>query len=133
MDFRHVLALGFFFVGLIVAYQVWKMTSKNESTNSPILTQPKKSKILIVNYYATWCPASIQFLPIWNTFVEELKTKNPQITTRNMVCEGSNQKQCAFKGIEGYPTVVMYKNKEAITFEGGRSVLNLHKFVEDNL
>jgi thiol-disulfide isomerase/thioredoxin len=134
MEYKYLLWFGFAIIISLMFYQVWKMSKSYESENSPMLTVPEKSKLIIVNYYATWCPASIAFLPTWERFAEEVRIRYPYIKTRSIVCEGSNEKKCSFKGINAYPTVVMYKNKDAIVFDNmGRTLLNLHKFVEDNL
>jgi thiol-disulfide isomerase/thioredoxin len=133
METKHWLALGFTLVALYVLYQVWNTNEYSLSLNSPMFTAPSKSKIVIVNYYATWCSASIGFVPTWDQFTEELRIKYPQIKTHDVVCEGTKEKQCAFDGITSYPTVIMYKGTKAIKFTGGRTILNLHKFVENNL
>lgn len=134
MGFKDWLAVGFIvIVTAIVLYQVWTRSEHLKSENSSMLTHPRRSKIIIVNYYASWCPASNEFLPVWERFIEELRIKYPEIDTRNVICEGSNERKCAFKGINGYPSVIMYKGREEISFDGGRTLLNLHKFVEDNL
>jgi thiol-disulfide isomerase/thioredoxin len=115
-----IVAVGI--IGLIILYQL------SYNTGSIHNITPKYTAT-IVNYYATWCPASLRFKPVWDRFMEELRRSRPDIKAVSMVCEGVGLEKCSSAGINSYPSVVLYKGNKQITFEGSRTILNLHEFV----
>ncbi len=58
----------------------------------------------VVLFYATWCPFSQRFLPIF----EEYSKKNPEACLRVIVDEEPDV--CEEYAIEYYPTVILFKN-----------------------
>ena len=120
-----VLIAAIIIIGLIVLYQVLY----TQPTVSRMSIPAPKYKATLVNYYATWCEASLRFKPVWDRFREELKRSRPDIRTVSMVCEGEGLKKCSAAGIDGYPTVILYVGDQSIPFEGSRTILNLHEFV----
>ena len=58
----------------------------------------------VVLFYATWCPYSQRFLPIF----EEYSKNNPIECLRVIVDE--EPEVCEEYNIEYYPTVIMFKN-----------------------
>jgi thiol-disulfide isomerase/thioredoxin len=59
---------------------------------------------VFVLFYATWCPFSQRFLPIF----EEYSRSNPKECLRIIVDEEPDV--CEEFAIEYYPTVIMFKN-----------------------
>jgi thiol-disulfide isomerase/thioredoxin len=57
----------------------------------------------VVLFYATWCPFSQAFLPIF----EEYSKRNPEECLRVIVDEEPDV--CDEYGIEYYPTVIMFR------------------------
>lgn len=88
----------------------------------------------LVLYYATWCGYSKQFLPIWKEFVETHAKEIDGLVTRSVICEGGEERACFEKGVEGYPTVILYpKNNTEVVFNGDRTVSELEQFVHKHL
>lgn len=89
----------------------------------------------IVLYYAMWCGYSKAFLPEWQKFEEYAKANLKNVRVTALQCVDGNEATCQQKGVEGYPTVILYpKNKSAgITFEGERNMESLIKFVNNNI
>ncbi len=63
----------------------------------------KNNDKAVVLFYATWCPFSQRFLPIF----EEYSKKNPKECLRVIVDEEPDV--CEEYNIEYYPTVIMFK------------------------
>jgi thiol-disulfide isomerase/thioredoxin len=61
-----------------------------------------KDKALVL-FYATWCPFSLRFLPIF----EEYSRRNPEECLSIIVDEEPDV--CEEYAIEYYPTVIMFK------------------------
>jgi len=102
--------------------------------NEKIVEKFQVPQIEIVNYYATWCGHSRAFLSAWDEFVKKCNEKYPNVKTYSVICNASTGEEiCKKKGIEAYPTVVLYVGNEAIKFESYRTVENLLNFVKNNL
>jgi thiol-disulfide isomerase/thioredoxin len=88
----------------------------------------------IMLYYATWCGHSRMFLPEWEKFENYAKGNMPYIRVSSVRCEDGNETVCFEKGIEGYPTVILYqKDCPEMQFRGERTAAKLIDFVEQNV
>lgn len=92
---------------------------------------PKRGDIVL--YYTSWCGHSNMFMPEWTKFENIARVQFPQLRVRKIQCEDGNEAICMQKGIQGYPTVVMYINDADIPFTGNRSADALVEFVKKNL
>jgi len=93
----------------------------------------QKYRAVLTNYCASWCSASINFMPVWDRFRQELRKSRPDIKTQTVVCDKKdNEIQCNNAGIDAYPTVILYQDGKSIPFEGARTILNLHEFIRLN-
>ena len=79
-----------------------KQSTKNQKTNTFHDKIDNKEKAYVL-FYATWCPHSRRFLPIF----EEYQKSNPQECLSVIVDE--EPEVCEEFGIEYYPTVIMFK------------------------
>lgn len=78
---------------------------KSESKGKKSIRDEIKSKDkAVVLFYATWCPFSQRFLPIF----EEYKKSNPDECISVIVDDAPDI--CEEYSIEYYPTVVYFKN-----------------------
>lgn len=110
------------------------MNSRNNSngSNGRTISSPG-DKGEIVLYYASWCGFSRQFLPVWEKFEEMVKKDYPALRVTRIQCESDNEALCLQKGIEGYPTVVVYpRNKTEVVFDGERTAEKLMEFAKEN-
>ena len=88
----------------------------------------------VIMYYATWCGYSKMFLPIWEKFEEHAAKYMPRLVVRKLRCEGGDERTCFEKGVEGYPTVILYpKNDTEVVFKNDRTLEELIKFVDENV
>ena len=77
-----------------------QIENKKKSTFHDKIDSKDKAVVL---FYATWCPHSQRFLPIF----EEYSKSNPTECLRVIVDEEPDV--CEEYGIEYYPTVIMFK------------------------
>ncbi|QKF93936.1 thioredoxin [Fadolivirus algeromassiliense] len=88
----------------------------------------------IILYYAMWCGYSRAFLPEWEKFEEYAKKNLPYVRVSRVRCEDGNEATCVQKGVEGYPTVILYpKNNTERLYEGERKMEKVVEFVQNNL
>ena len=88
----------------------------------------------IVLYYATWCGYSRMFLPEWEKFEKYAKDNLSNLKVTRIRCEGGNEAVCTQKGVEGYPTIILYlKNSKEVKFDGERSSKQLADFIRKYL
>jgi len=96
---------------------------------SPDLT-PAAATDEIVLYYVTFSGYSTQFLPVWQRFRQYALENCQGLVVRSVRCEGGEERFCFEKGIEGYPTVVLYPaNRPEIFFSGPRTFEALIEFI----
>ena len=88
----------------------------------------------LILYYATWCGHSRNFLPEWEKFELHAKENMPFLKVDKIRCEDGHEATCQQKGVEGYPTVILYiKNGSEKLFEGQRTAEGLVNFINSNL
>ena len=79
----------------------FKIKKQNTSTFHEKIEDKDKTVVL---FYATWCPFSQRFLPVF----EEYSKKNPEICL-SVIADEEPEVFEEF-GIEYYPTVIVFKN-----------------------
>lgn len=101
--------------------------SEHFDTTKKIDNEPKPELVL---YYATWCHYSREFLDDWSKFDKYAKDNLPNVRVRSVRCEGESEATCQQKGVNGYPTVILYLvDGSEHKFEGPRTVDGLKQFV----
>jgi thiol-disulfide isomerase/thioredoxin len=86
-----------------------------------------KTKNELVLYYAEWCGWSQKILPVW----EELEKNNKlNVTLKKIECEKQPDEKC--KSVQGYPTIIYYKDDKEIVFNGERTKENIITFLNKN-
>ena len=77
------------------------------------------NKPTIINYWAGWCGASINFKPIWEKFVLKAKEKYPNLQVADLNTEGGKAKELAGDiKITKLPTQILYYNGTKYRREG---------------
>lgn len=109
-------------------------TSGSEAAAGAKGSQQTKTDGEIVLYYATWCGYSRMFLPEWEKFEGYAKTNIPNLKVSSIRCEGGNENVCTQKGVDGYPTTILYLNNgQEVQFNGERTSQQLVDFVKKYL
>lgn len=88
----------------------------------------------IILYYAMWCGYSRSFLPEWEKFETYAKSNLPNLKVMRLRCEDGDEATCQQKGIEGYPSIILYKaNGDEVEFRQERSADKVIEFCKKNL
>ena len=95
------------------------------STNS--ITSEHNEKPVLVLFYADWCGACKALKPTWKKLVEKYKSSSV-ISFKKVECD-KNPEVAKEHNIEGYPTIILFKNGKKIIFEGNRTLKNLENFI----
>lgn len=142
---RYAIIIGIILLLAIIAMSCyWYCNGNTEQFNgeeeASQVPQVQSSKAIeddtdeIVLYYATWCGYSKIFLPEWEKFEEYAKNNLPNLKVTKLRCEGGNEPICMQKGVEGYPTVIMYlKDGREVPFQGDRTSEKLIEFTAEHL
>jgi len=84
-------------------------------------------KTIVYNFYTKWCGYSQRFMPIWNTFANSLK-ESDNVKAIDIDCELDENKDLVNKyKVEGFPTVIIVKNKLYELYSGPRTVEDLRE------
>jgi thiol-disulfide isomerase/thioredoxin len=87
----------------------------------------------IVLYYSPGCGYCKMFMPEWDKFEQRASRELPRLSVKKINCEGENGQMCFQKGIQGFPTVIMYLNNGSqVAFEKNRTADDLVMFVNEN-
>lgn len=106
-------------------------TGAGAGTGTGAAQQEVKTDGEIVLYYATWCGYSRMFLPEWQKFETYAKGNLPNLKVSSIRCEGGNEATCTQKGVDGYPTIILYLNSgKELQFNGERTSQQLVDFVK---
>jgi hypothetical protein len=122
----------FVFIGLYLCYSISEVVIKKDLPVKESFNKPDEKQDEIVLYYAEWCGISRAFKPIWDDFKLAATKSNPDLKITEVRCEGDMQDYCNQKGVEGYPTVYLYKkNGGELLYEGNRTKSALLTFVNN--
>jgi thiol-disulfide isomerase/thioredoxin len=117
---------------LIIAIWVIRPNALGHTENfeeTPQQTAESKIAGEITLYYAMWCGYSRQFLPEWEKFEAFAKQNFPNLRVSRVRCEDGHEATCSQKGVQGYPTVILYlKDNSEKTFDGERNSEKLIEF-----
>ena len=86
------------------------------------------SKPNMVLFYAPWCPHCKSMMGDWEQLSKHVKGKMEVV---KIDCD-ENPKMAEKYNINGFPTIILFKDGKKIHFEGSRNLENFMKFVEDN-
>ena len=90
-----------------------------ENFQNPPPEVPQGPKLTL--YYASWCPASQQFLETW----EELKKLNLGPLEEVECSTEGNKQKCADQNIKTVPTLKYVENGETKIYDGSRDLQDL--------
>ena len=107
----------------------------------------KQNTVLLVNFYAPWCPWSRRLDPVWKAAALEVHKKYPEtLANKVRVAEVDCTKHealCVAQHVQGYPSVRVYtKGSDAVqgggkhdhaSYHGDRTVEAIVKFATDLL
>lgn len=82
---------------------------------------------VLVKFHAPWCGHCIHLIPEWNKLYNQNKS--------NVIIANFDGTKPLPKGItiEGFPTIILFKNSKQIPYEGQRTADNLLEFLNKNV
>ena len=87
----------------------------------------------ILAFLADWCPHCNNAKPEWHTFESVNKTNNAfgkyKLNVETVDCTDGNDPRIQQYSINGYPTVILIKEKEVVRYDGKVTADNLNQFV----
>ena len=83
----------------------------------------------MIKFYQPWCGHCTSMKPAWDE-VSESADKSVFIADVN--CSEQDE-LCSQVGVQGYPTIKVYKDGEVTDYKGGRSVEDLSEYVDTQL
>lgn len=117
---------------LIVLYYFYSKYLKEgfEATPENIEQYIKNEKPALVLFYADWCGHCNKLKPTWETAVESAKEKGLTMIKINVGGNDSDSEETKMKNaeiskkynIDGYPTIILFKNGKPTPYEGPRTV-----------
>jgi thiol-disulfide isomerase/thioredoxin len=95
---------------------------------------PGSNDVIVVLFYADWCPHCVSTKPEWAKLTNKLDGKNvngKNVQVKAVNCEGSEvEKEVANDvGVSGYPTIKVMKNNENVEYNGPRNAAAIEEFV----
>ena len=142
MNFLQYIKWYYVIIFCLICIIIFLIFTKQESGPGQVqenFAQPQKQikdnyAAEIILYYATWCGYSKQFLPEWQKFEDYGKTKLNGLKITKIQCEDGNENLCMQKGVEGYPTIILYlKDGSEMKFDGDRTTEQLINFINKNV
>lgn len=114
-----IVIILYFLLNSLVQYEQFNNINNNTNNNN----------YEIVLYYANWCGWCKKFMPEWDQFKQWSNTNLSNVKVTKIDCTNNNN-QCQKANVQGFPTVILYKNNQKLTeFNGQRTSNNLINFV----
>jgi thioredoxin-like negative regulator of GroEL len=97
-------------------------------------TRPGEATLM--GFFADWCPHCNNAKPDWSTYTSGISSAQYgkyKLKPQTVDCSDGNDPRIQQYSINGYPTVIIIKDKEVVRFEGKITKDNLDKFVTSTL
>lgn len=93
-----------------------------------------KKGFTFVKYFAPWCGHCKGLAPTWHDLGEKFSDRE-DVTIADVDCTREENKQlCDEQEVDGFPTLILYKNGERLDkYTGSRGLSDLYKFVGKHL
>ena len=83
----------------------------------------------IVLYYVPWCPHCKNVMPEWNKLEKEAEKTGVEV--EKVDCE-EKPEEAQKQDVEGFPTIILFKNGKVVNYEGERTSEALKEFINSN-
>ena len=83
----------------------------------------------IVLYYVPWCPHCKNVMPEWNKLEKEADKTG--VAVEKVDCE-EKPEEAQKQDVEGFPTIILFKDGKVVNYEGERTAEALKEFIGSN-
>jgi len=93
-----------------------------------------KTGVAFVKFFAPWCGHCKRLAPVWEQLAQKYETVEG-VTIAHVDCTaGDNKELCNSNGVNGFPTLNIYKDGAMVEeYNGKRDLAQLQEFVEKQL
>eukprot|EP00760_Papus_ankaliazontas_P031546 PhM_4_TR5331/c0_g1_i1/m.46227/K09582/PDIA4, ERP72; protein disulfide-isomerase A4 len=135
-NIRNVLLLGVLVACAIVtvAVRAEDSTAPTEEDGVVVLTDANfkeylaKTPLALVEFYAPWCGHCKNLAPNYAAAAQTLKEDGIPLVKVDATVE---TKSANAHGVNGFPTLKVFRNGEAVEYSGGRDTAEIVKFMRD--
>jgi len=98
----------------------------------------KDHQLVMVNFYAPWCPWSRRLQPVWEEAYANVKQKPfaDKVLMAKADCTGAGADLCRTQHVHAFPTVRVYRRHREMSHEsyvGDRTHDAMESFIEENV
>ena len=97
--------------------------ANNVNANVNVTTNVTSQDRKLILFYAEWCGASRQFLPVWDEIEEIVGIQTQRVNV------DENQEMAKEYGIQYLPTLYLVSGNNRVKYDGPRTKNNIVKFV----
>jgi len=112
----------------------------NSLDTAPVsISTNNSNKMQFKVFYTNWCGWSKKALSLLDSqdFKDKIKEVEANAEIVRVDCEDNGKEECKQKGINGYPTMILYKNingaEKSIEFNGSRTADGIVSFIKENI
>jgi thiol-disulfide isomerase/thioredoxin len=112
----------------------------NSLDTAPVsISTNNSNKMQFKVFYTNWCGWSKKALALLDSqdFKDKMKEVESNAEIVRVDCEDNGKEECKQKGINGYPTMILYKNvngaEKSIEFNGSRTADGIVTFIKENI
>ena len=95
----------------------------------PVVAGGKNGAPKIVLYYVPWCPHCKNIMPEWNKLEQNMQ--GTQTEVKKVDCE-ANPEAAKQNNVDGFPTIILFKNGKALNYEGDRTMEEIKSFIQNS-
>ena len=106
-----------------------RLSNSNMEVSEEVSESFQNGSPKIVLYYVPWCPHCKNMMPEWNKLEQSMNGSQTNVNKVN--CE-ENPEEAKKNNVDGFPTIILFKDGKSIPYEGDRSAEAIKDFVENN-